>query len=325
MGLASIINTQIATRYLKRPQLFEFLNFQYPTLPLQFAGFVNEVCYQSNTLVAPYVRSAAFELTNHCNLRCVMCPNSKQETGKKGFMDFEVFKNILGANPYLNLVQLNGWGEPFMHPKIIEFIRFAKLKARRIYLYSNGTMINDELAYEVLTSGLDRIVISVDGMGQIYERIRGYPYSKIENQVMALIKKRDEIKSSLIVDVSMVGSVETEKFIDEFKNRWKDRVNRVQVLSYLEHTKKERHTKCREMWRGNPQILWDGRVTICCVDWDGELTFARVGPDGYDLQKMWNCKKVRTLRYLHIKKKFPVTCFQCNEYSSDRVINRFGR
>ncbi len=324
MGLAYWINTQVASRYLKKPELTEFLNFQYPTLALQYAALVNELCFRLNVTIAPYVNSAAFELTNHCNLRCLMCPNSQEDLREKGFMDFALFKKFLEENPRLNLVQLNGWGEPFLHSGIIDFIRFAKSKAKRVYLYSNGTMIEGELISKILDSGLDRIVISIDGVDQTYERIRNYSYAKIENQVKELIEKRDRTKSSLVIDVSMVGSRETQENIEQFRERWKDRVNRVQVLSYFDHADKPRSKKCRELWRGNPQILWDGRVTVCCVDWDGELVFAKIGPDGYRLPKIWNCPRVRTLRYLHIKKKFHPACHRCNEYSSDIITNRFG-
>ena len=324
MRLAAIINSQIARWYLKRSDLTEFLNFQYPTLALQWAGFVNEFCYQLNIPFAPYVRSAAFEPTNRCNLRCVTCPNSVKEIRKKGFMDFAMYKAILEASPYLDMVQLNGWGEPFLHPQIIEFILYAKSKGKRVYLYSNGTLINEARSAEVIKSGLDRIVISLDGVGKTYERIRGYPYSKIENQILSLIEKRDKMKSPLIIDVSMVGSKNTEGAIDEFKAQWKDRVSQAQVLSYFEHTPKLRRTKCRELWRGNPQVLWDGTVSPCCVDWDGELVFARVDRDGYSLQKLWNGEKMMNARHRHIKKIFHSTCSRCNEYSSERVTNRFG-
>lgn len=324
MRLSAIINSLIARWYLKRSELAEFLNFQYPTLGLQWAGFVDEFCYQLNMSFAPYARSAAFEPTNRCNLRCITCPNRTMETRKKGFMDFAMFKSILEASPYLDMVQLNGWGEPFLHPQIIEFIRYAKGKGRRVYLYSNGTMIDEARTTEVIKSGLDRIIISLDGIGETYERIRGYPYSKIENQVLALIEKRDKMKSPFIIDVSMVGSKDTEDAIDEFKARWKDKVSQVQVLSYFEHTPKQRRTKCRELWRGNPQILWDGTVSPCCIDWDGEMAFARVDSDGYDLQRLWNGKKMRDLRRHHIKKIFHSVCNRCNEYSSERVTNRFG-
>ncbi|MBN3037965.1 MAG: radical SAM protein [Candidatus Omnitrophica bacterium] len=325
MGLSAFINKQVAKNYLGRPELAEFLNFQYPALTLQSAAFINELCYRLSLTLAPFVKSAAFELTNHCNLRCSICPNSRPQTREKGYMDLELFKKIISENPGLNLVQLNGWGEPFMHPAILECIKFAKSKGKRVYLYSNGTMIEGELATEILKSGLDRIIISIDGVDQAYERVRNFSYPEIENRVVSLINKRNELGSPLIIDVSMVGSKESEKDIDAFKMRWKIKADRIQILSYIEHSQKERTQKCRELWRGNPQVLWDGSVTVCCVDWSGELVFAKVGPDGYSLPKIYNCEKVKALRRMHTRKKFSGLCGQCNEYSSEYIVNRFGK
>ncbi|MFC1668550.1 radical SAM/SPASM domain-containing protein [Chlamydiota bacterium] len=295
------LNKFIAKKYLKKPELIEFLNFQYPSLPLQFAGFINELCYHLQIYYAPFIRSAAFEVTNVCNLNCTVCPQNTNDFRKKGFMDFNLFRHILDNNKSLNLVQCNGWGEPFKHPQIIDFITYAKSKGKRVYLYSNGTLINEKLADEILESGLDRIIFSLDGIGDTYEKIRGYSYEKIEDQILLLIKKRKISNSNLIIDVSMVGSKDTENDIKIFKNKWKHLVNGIQILSYFDHTKKNRNSKCRELWRGNPQILWDGTVTVCCVDWGGEFNIAKIGPNGFNLQKIWNSEKIKTLRLLHTK------------------------
>lgn len=115
------------------------------------------------------------EPTNYCNLRCIMCPQHELMTRKRGYIDFELFKKIvvdcknIGVE-YINLFFL---GESFLHPKIFDMITYAKLNSVGVNINTNGTLLNKNIARQILKSGIDTLSISFDGIEQsIYENIR---------------------------------------------------------------------------------------------------------------------------------------------------------
>ena len=103
------------------------------------------------------------EITNRCNLACVMCPGRLMDLPQEdmpGRIFEEVVRNLHGVR-YLGLT---GWGEPLAHPRLLDFIHMAKtawpdLKVR---LTTNGLMLSAEMARELIRAGVDRIAISLD-------------------------------------------------------------------------------------------------------------------------------------------------------------------
>ena len=104
------------------------------------------------------------EPTNHCNLKCPMCPQHKYPR-KKGFMVFSLFQKIVNDLPNNVFVQLFMGGESLMHPEIIPMIKYIKhcKPSARIRIATNGTLLNNDLSKNIVLSGLDYISFSFDG------------------------------------------------------------------------------------------------------------------------------------------------------------------
>ena len=126
-------------------------------------------------------------------------------------------------------------------------------------------------------------------------------------------------KSSLQIDVSMVVCEKTENDIDTLKHEWGKVVDRIYFIPRLiSGLRKER---CRELWRGNLTVLWDGRVVPCCVDFNGMMV---VGNARFDsLTHLWNGEQMQKLRRLQRRRSFPPICSQCSEYKKKGISNRF--
>ena len=77
--------------------------------------------------VPEFPKRVTLELTNHCNLRCVMCPR-KYMRGPKGYMSFSLYKNIIGQLAEHRDTALVPFfrGESLLHPRCIEMLRYAK-------------------------------------------------------------------------------------------------------------------------------------------------------------------------------------------------------
>jgi radical SAM protein with 4Fe4S-binding SPASM domain len=97
-------------------------------------------------------------------------------------------------------------------------------------------------------------------------------------------------------------------------------VDRVQAIPLL--TRGRRRTRCREPWRGGLVVLQDGRVTVCCVDHDGELAVGDVRKDR--LADLWNGPAMQRLRRAHAAGRLPALCAGCTEYPADAAAPRFS-
>jgi len=115
---------------------------------------------------------AAFRLTNKCNLQCAMC-GIWQMPEKKVFA-FVQFKRIIRGLGCLGCcyVTLSG-GEPLLIPNIADYVREVKRQNIFANLVTNGLLINADLARGFTQAGLDTISLSIDGLKETHDRIRG--------------------------------------------------------------------------------------------------------------------------------------------------------
>ena len=102
------------------------------------------------------------EPTNTCNLKCVMCPQSCDETPfKRGFMEFSLFRKIIDeAKDFVFDINLHHSGESLLHPDIIEMIRYAKQAGIYTRMHTNATKLDEKKAQGILDAGLDFLSFS---------------------------------------------------------------------------------------------------------------------------------------------------------------------
>ena len=105
------------------------------------------------------------EPTNHCNLNCRTCIRNAWDVAR-GYMDFDVFERIMeglkDCSP-MPTVFFGGFGEPLVHPEIIPMIRMCKELGSQVELITNGVLLTQECARQLLEVGLDRLWVSLDG------------------------------------------------------------------------------------------------------------------------------------------------------------------
>lgn len=117
------------------------------------------------------------EPVGQCNLRCRMCPIQFRKDGPPhgppAFMPFETFTRILDQFPPLQELQLQGLGEPMMHPRFFDMVSYATARGIKVGTNTNLTLLNARRAELCLTSGLAELHASIDGAtAATYERIR---------------------------------------------------------------------------------------------------------------------------------------------------------
>lgn len=124
-----------------------------------------------------------FEITYRCNLRCIMCPLSsafddpnsqivQEWKNETELTKDEIFKIVReGAKLGVKQLTVTG-GEPFLRKDLIEVIAYTKQNKMSCSILSNGTLIDEHLAYRIVESGLDLLTLSVDGPPDVHNRIR---------------------------------------------------------------------------------------------------------------------------------------------------------
>jgi pyrroloquinoline quinone biosynthesis protein E len=149
---------------------------------------------QKRTALLSRPTSLQVESTTKCNLKCHMCDSPIWD--RRGMdMKFEDFKKIIDQFPFLVRVNLQGVGEPLLNKDIFKMVAYCKSKKIIVLFTTNATLIDERVAKKIVNSGLDYIVISVDGATrETFEKIRG---GAKFNQVIANIKKLVAAKNDL--------------------------------------------------------------------------------------------------------------------------------
>ncbi len=117
------------------------------------------------------------EPVGQCNLRCQMCPIQFRQDGPPygplAFMQWETFTRLIDQFTNLEHLHLQGLGEPMMHPRFFDMVRYASAKGIRVTTNSNFNLLNAKRAEQCVTSGLAELHVSIDGAtAEMYDRIR---------------------------------------------------------------------------------------------------------------------------------------------------------
>lgn len=312
----------VARLYLRRPELADAIAIRYRSLRAFLRGVLNELAYRLGRTRAGGLLSLNLELTNRCNLRCGFCPTGNGLMRRpRGHMDPATFRRALDGAGSLEFALLFQWGESLLHPQFVDLAQQARARGARTLLTTNGTLLDERRVAGLLDAGLDRVTVSIDGDAASHAAVRGVPLARTEAGLERLLAERDARRSRTAVDVSMVVAPETEQAAGAFRRRFEGRVDRVQTIPLLTHG--TRRTRCREPWRGGLVVLQDGRVTVCCVDHDGELAVGDVRRDR--VRDLWNGPGLRGLRRRHVEGDLPPVCARCTEYPTDAAAPRFSR
>lgn len=151
---------------------FDQLTFTYSNLPFRkrFNLFGQGILVKFRSrlrLGLPVI--VQVEPTNQCNLQCLTCPTgAKLMKRPVGTMPFQMFQSVIDqVKKHAYLLVFWSWGEPFIHPDACRMIRYAKDCGLQVHTSTNGHFFdNFDRASALVDSGLDSLIIAVDGLDQ---------------------------------------------------------------------------------------------------------------------------------------------------------------
>lgn len=257
------------------------------------------------------------EATNFCDFDCVFCVN-KQMTRKKGFMDLDLYEDICNQAQSYNCkgIRLLRWGEPLLHKGIVEMVKIAKSHKLLTHITTNGYLLDENLSEQLIQKGLDSIIISMQGTTpEEYAKFRGDNYERVKKNIIGLMRARNSTnRKNPYVTVSTTVTDESDKEINRFVKHWKERVDDVcwgytwfrrlkdksDVKELIKRAKKLPHRfKCIEV-QNKLSIDWDGTVSICCLDYDQQLSIGHVSDN---LMWLWKSPQAQAIRTLLSQKR----------------------
>jgi MoaA/NifB/PqqE/SkfB family radical SAM enzyme len=149
------------------------------------------------------------EPVGQCNLRCTMCPIQFRRDGPPwgppAFMDYGLYTRLIDGFSTLKELHLQGLGEPTMHPRFFDMIRYAVGKGIRVSINSNFTLMTPDKAERLVASGLDTLHVSIDGASaETYERIRVFAKFKTVLRNMQLLLKARRAAGGALPHIRLV-------------------------------------------------------------------------------------------------------------------------
>jgi radical SAM protein with 4Fe4S-binding SPASM domain len=266
------------------------------------------------------------ESTNLCNAKCVFCPRDEMHR-RQGIMEMDLFRKIVDECAALGIthVRVHNYGEPFLDKQLVEKVRYAKAKGiQEVGMISNGSLIDEDVARGMIDAGLDAINISVDASGkETFERTRvNLKYDDVIGNIKTLVRLRGEagkVRPKLILSfVRQDNSADEQRFIDE----WKQIADKIHVTDLHNwagtlNAKSDVQYPCYRLWQ-TFTVLWDGRVSLCCADFDGRHVLGDLRTS--TIAQVWNSAPYRAVRRQHLEHGGPEICRSCDLPKKDSPL-----
>jgi radical SAM protein with 4Fe4S-binding SPASM domain len=233
-------------------------------------------------------------------------------------------------------------GEPFLNPDFLDMVKYAC--GKRIYTATstNAHYLNDENARRTIESGLDRLIISIDGTSQeVYQQYRvGGRLDKVIEGARNIVKWKKEMNSKkpfvvfqfLVVkpnehQVAEVKKMAKEIGVDDvwfktaqiydFENDPNQLIPSIDKYSRYKKTdngyafKGKLANHCWRLWH-DPVITWDGLVAPCCFDKDAQHRLGDLKKQSF--KEIWNNTEYKNFRgrILTGRKNIDI-CSNCSE------------
>ncbi len=295
-----------------------------------------------------YPISVSFEPTTSCNLRCPECPSGLRAfTRPTGMLQKDFFKETIDdIHQHLLYLIFYFQGEPYLNPEFLDMVKYASSKNIYTATSTNAHYITDDVAKKTVESGLDRLIISIDGTTQdVYQQYRvGGNLNKVIEGTKKIVQWRKALNSKTpFIFFQFLVVKPNEHQLEEIKQLAKEigvdevRFKTAQVYDYEtdpnqlipNNEKYSRYKKgkdgkykpknklvnrCWKLWHANV-ITWDGLVVPCCFDKDAMHQLGNIKNESF--KNIWNNSNYKQFRTELMKSRKNIDiCSNCSEGAS---------
>lgn len=286
-----------------------------------FCDVFSPIYYTLSTQILPFPTMIHLEVTNYCNANCYFCPHQVLRR-KFGYMDLTLFQKAVDEIGQYGVQTLNLHllGEPLLHPEIFDMVAYAKTKERiqQVSFSTNGSLLNESRIDKLINSGLDSIVISMDGAtAATYEHARGkLNFNAVVNNLKHLIEAVTHSESQRpFITIQAIQTPEIEKEMGTFHEFWGPLIEGKPFIVLTakrydwwgdfksDDVHSEAHwgtpgpwyvrMPCR-MLEYQLNMFWTGKTIPCCLDANGELNIGNFPEQS--LMEIWQGEPLKQLR-----------------------------
>lgn len=304
--------------------------------------------YQSRITGLPSISglpiSISVEPTTSCNLRCPECPSGLRSfTRPTGMLQQEMFKNTIDQlKDTLTYLTFYFQGEPYLHPQFLDMVKYASFQGIYTATSTNAHYLKDDIAKQTVESGLDRLIISIDGTSQdTYESYRiGGDLTKVIEGTKNIIAWKRKLKSRtphvifqfLVVrpnehQIPEVYALADQLGVDQVVLKTaqiyeyekgstlipvQEKYSRYRKLANGSYEiKNNLDSHCWKMWH-SCVITWDGSVVPCCFDKDAHFVLGNLNEKLF--KDIWFGEQYHSFRASLLKSRSEIEiCKNCTE------------
>lgn len=304
--------------------------------------FYSKIVRRNHQNALPFAMS--IEPTTSCNLRCPQCPSGLRTfTRPTGMLDPEFFSAfVMQVKKHLHSLTFYFQGEPYLNPDFLKMVKIASDNNLYTITSTNAHYLSDEVSKETIWSGLDEVVISIDGVTQdVYEQYRvGGKLNKVLEGAANIIKWKKQLKSRTpFVIFQFVAFSSNEHQVNDMKKLAKEmgadkvRIKTAQIYDFensqqlipktdsLSRYKKNQSgaweiknpllNQCWRMWQACV-ITWDGKVVPCCFDKDAKYQLGDLTKTTF--KEIWFSEPYQLFRQNILKSRKEIDiCTNCTE------------
>ncbi len=254
-----------------------------------------------------------------CNFRCVFCPTGLKALGRPGgYMSEETFASLIDkTRMWGTAIRLIGWGEPLMHPKIVDFVKAAHDAQRLTHINTNGSKLTRELAEELVEAGLSSIKFSFQGIDREgYESMRRIDFFDGLLETIGILRDARGDSKRPWIAASTTTTTETPEQIATFRALMEPMVDdltightifefidmaavpkkrraELEAAAANEQIVKKHPSPCPEIY-DKLTVHWDGAVRVCCNDYSGKTNLGNIVTDS--LESIWRHPTIEAYR-----------------------------
>ena len=288
-------------------------------------------------MVLPFPLHLDIETTDACNLKCIMCVHGTTGVPDTARIDMDFAKQIIdqAASGGTKSIKFNWRGEPALHTGLEELVRYAKRKRiLEVQINTNGIPLTEKRIRELIDSGIDRVIFSMDGATrETYEKIRvGASFEKLMKNIRLVHDIRTEKgRRKPFIRIQMVRMKDNESEVQNFIEMWsgiaddiavKDVTDRGQgnVMSAGNQIAVGRK-RCNQPWQ-RMIVARDGKVYPCCSDWNCDFPIGDATQSS--LKEIWKGQRMETMRQLNREGKLDSfepckSCFVMSSYEWQKL------
>ncbi len=291
---------------------------------------------------------------NICNLNCPLCPTGQRREGRpRGLLRLDDFRLLVDRlAPYIIVLDLYNWGEPFLNPDIYEMIDLARSRGMVVRISSNLSSLRNGSARRLAKTNCDLLLVSLFGASQeSSERYQaGTDFALVVENMRAIRRERKrfplvtwrflihkynqhEIPKAKEMMKGTVDALEFNQLLCDMGEEpfWDNRAQYENIRPWLPddghwsrydreaESKKRTLTRVCSFLYSSFIVNWNGSVSPCCMVWPEKYDFGNVFREGFEA--VWNNEAFLASRSLIFRGKPSAVRTVCGICKNNKALH----